>query len=117
MIVRKAQIDVCGTCYKFHVWQKGGGIFCHGVEGEEEDDSDLDSDYEDDYDHGDNWGPEALLVDSDDDGSNDGQEDDEGFTASERACLDCIENFEAASDDDNEEDDNKNENNEGRRKG
>ena len=30
-------------------------FFCHGVEGEEEDDSDLDSDYEDDYDHGDNW--------------------------------------------------------------
>ena len=39
------------------MWQKGGGIFCHGVEGEEEEeeaDSDLDSDYEDDYDHGDN---------------------------------------------------------------
>ena len=79
-------------------------------------DSDLDSDYEDDYDHGDNWGLEALLVDSDDDdevGSNDGQEDDEGFTASERACLDRIDNFEASSDDDNEVDDNKNENNEG----
>ena len=118
MIVRKAQSDVCGTCYKFHMWQKGGGIFCHGVEGEEEEeeaDSDLDSDYEDDYDHGDNQDPEELLVDSDDDevGSNDGQEDDEGFTASERACLDRIDNFKAASDDDNEDEDNKNENDEG----
>ena len=34
------------------------GIFCLGVEGEEEDDSDLDSDYKDDYDYGDNWDPE-----------------------------------------------------------
>ena len=99
----------------FTCGKKGGGIFCHGVEGEEEDDSDLDSDYEDDYDHRDNWGPEALLVDSDDDevGSNDEQEDDEGYTASERACLNRIDNFKAASDDDNEDDDNKNENNEG----
>ena len=38
--------------------QKGGGMFCHSAEGEEEkeeDDSDLDPDYKDDYDHGDNW--------------------------------------------------------------
>lgn len=39
----------------FTCGKKGGGFFCHDVEGEEEDDSDLDSDYEDDYDHGDNW--------------------------------------------------------------
>ena len=101
----------------FTCGKKGGGIFCHGVEGEEEDDSDLDSDYEDDYDHGDNQDLEELLVDSDDDeeevGSNDGQEDDEGYTASKRAYLNRIDNFKAASDDDNEDDDNKNENDEG----
>ena len=82
----------------FTCGKKGGGIFCHGVEGEEEEeeaDSDLDSDYEDDYDHGDNQDPEELLVDSDDDevGSNDEQEDDEGYTASERACLNRIDKF------------------------
>ena len=41
MVVRKASNDICGTCYKFHMWQKGGGMICHGVEEEkEEDDSD-----------------------------------------------------------------------------
>ena len=45
------------------MWQKCGGMFCHGVEGEEEkveDDSDLDLDYKDNYDHCDNWDPEEL---------------------------------------------------------
>ena len=30
MIVRKSSNDICGTGYKFHMWQKGGGMFCHG---------------------------------------------------------------------------------------
>ena len=64
MIVRKPSNDICGTCYKYHMWQKGGGIFYHGVEeGEEEVGSDLDPEYENDYDHGDNWDPEELLLD------------------------------------------------------
>ena len=27
MIVRKPSNDICATCYKYHMWQKGGGIF------------------------------------------------------------------------------------------
>ena len=27
MIVRKSSNDICATCYKYHMWQKGGGIF------------------------------------------------------------------------------------------
>ena len=54
MIVRKPSNDICGTCYKFHMRQKGGGMCCRGVEGKEEkeeDDSGLDLDYEDDCDY------------------------------------------------------------------
>ena len=36
MIVRKPLNDICATCYKYHMWQKGGGMFCHAIEGEEE---------------------------------------------------------------------------------
>ena len=63
MIVWKPSNDICGTWYKFHMWQKGGRIYCCGIEweweGEEEEeekvenDSDLDPDYKDNYDHGD----------------------------------------------------------------
>ena len=34
MIVRKPSNDICATCYKYHMWQKGGRMFCHGIEGE-----------------------------------------------------------------------------------
>ena len=67
MIVRNPSNDICGTCYKYHMWQKGGGMFCHGIEGEEEkeeDDRDIDPDYKDDYDHEDNWDPEELVINS-----------------------------------------------------
>ena len=49
------------------MWQKGGSMFCHGIEGEgekEEDDRDIDPDYKDNYDHEDDWDPEELLVNS-----------------------------------------------------
>ena len=68
MIVRNPSNDICGTCYKFHMWQKGGGMFCHGVEAEVEeekadDDSGVDPDYKYNNNHGDNWDTEELLVD------------------------------------------------------
>ena len=54
MIVRKSSNDICATSYKYHMWQKGGGIFCHGIEGEEEkEENDNNSEYKDDYNHGD----------------------------------------------------------------
>ena len=70
MIVRKPSNDICATCYKYHMWQKGGGMFCHGIEGEGEKDDNNDSDYKSDYDHGDDWDPEELLVDSEEEDSN-----------------------------------------------
>ena len=89
MIVRKVLSDTCGTCYKFHMWQKGGEIFCHGVEGEVEkveDDGDIDPDYKDNYDHGDDWDPEELLVNSgEEEESNNKEEDIDGYITSERA--------------------------------
>ena len=45
MIIRKPSNDICATCYKYHMWQKGGGMFCHGIEGEEEKEDDDDSEY------------------------------------------------------------------------
>ena len=82
------------------MWQKGDGIFCHGIEGEKEKEEDDDSDYEDNYDHGDDWDPEELLVDSEgEDSNNDNnnnnnnnnmEEDDNGYTASERAYMNAI---------------------------
>ena len=65
----KASNDIYNTCYKFYMQQKGGGMFCHGVEGQEEkeeDDSDLDLDYKDNYDHWDDWEREELLSDKED---------------------------------------------------
>ena len=53
MIVRKSLNNICATCYKYHMWQKGGGMFCRGKEGEEEKEEDDDSEYKEDYDHGD----------------------------------------------------------------
>ena len=87
MIVRKSSNDICATCYKYHMWQKGGGMFCHGIEGEEEKEEDDDSDYESNFDHEDNWDPEELVIDlEEDEESNDNkEEDDDGYTASERA--------------------------------
>ena len=79
------------------MWQKGGGMFCHGIEGEEEKEEDDDSEYEEDCDHGDDWDPEELLVDSEeeeDDNNNNNnnnmEEDADGYTASERAYMDDI---------------------------
>ena len=88
MIVRKPSNDICATCYKYHMWQKGGGMFCHEIEGQDDDDSE----YEDDYDHGDDWDPEELVIDSDnnDDNNNNMEEDANGYTASERAYMDDI---------------------------
>ena len=48
MIVRDLSNDICATCYKYHMWQNGGGMFCHGIEGKEEDNY---LDYESDFDH------------------------------------------------------------------
>ena len=101
MIVRKSSNDICATCYEYHMWQKGGGMFCHGVEAEEEekvdDDSVVDPDYKKDYDRGDDWDPEKLLVDSeekdDDDNNNNNnnmEEDADGYTASEHAYMNAI---------------------------
>ena len=87
MIVRKPSNDICATCYKYHMWQKGGGMFCHEIK---EDD---DSEYEDDYNHGDDWDTEELVIDSDvddDDNNNNMEEDLNGYTASERAYMDDI---------------------------
>ena len=66
MIVRKPSNDICATCYKYHMWQKGGGMFCHAIE-----EVDDDSEYEDDYDHGDDWDTEELVIDSDNNDDND----------------------------------------------
>ena len=68
------------------MWQKGGGKFCHGIEGEEEkeeDDRDINPDYEDDYDHEDNWGSEELVInlkDKERSNNNNKVEDDDGYT-------------------------------------
>ena len=79
------------------MWQKGGGMFCHGVEAEEEKvegNSDLDPDYEDNYDHGDQLDPEELVVDSEDEEEGESnkdnkEEDDDRYTVSERAYHMC----------------------------
>ena len=74
------------------MWQKSGGMFCHEIEGQDDDDSD----YKSDYDHGDDWDQEELLVDSEDEDSNNNnddnnmEEDADGYTASERAYMDAI---------------------------
>ena len=88
MIVRKPSNDVCATCYKYHMWQKGGGMFCHEIEGQDDDDSD----YESDYDHDDDWDPEELVIDSEEEDNNDNDmdKDADGYTASERAYMDAI---------------------------
>ena len=96
-------------------------MFCHGVEGEEEkaeNDSDVDPDYKDDYDHGDDWDPEELLVDSDDkeEESNDKEEDIDRCTTSERACFHHIDNLEAASNVNNNDNTNDNNDDEGEEK-
>ena len=91
------------------MWQKGSGIFCHGVEGEEEkeeDDSDLDPDYKDDYDYGNVWDREELLLDKEDEEEMEDKADNiDGYTVSERAYLNRIDNFKAAP---NDKDDNNN---------
>ena len=76
------------------MWQKYGGLFCHGIEGEEEkeeDDRDINPDYKDDYDHGDDWDLEELLVYSEEkekeSNNNNEEEDDDGYTASERVYM------------------------------
>ena len=65
-------------------------FFCHTIEEVDDDDSD----YKSDYDHGDDWDPEELLVDSeednDDDNNNNMEEDADGYTAIERAYMDAI---------------------------
>ena len=98
MIVRKSSNDICATCYKYHMWQKGGGMLCRGIEGEEEKEEDGDLEYKDNYDHGDDWDTEELVIDSDDDdddnnnnnNNNNMEEDADGYTASERAYMDAI---------------------------
>ena len=88
MIVRKPSNDICATCYKYQMWQKGGGMFCCGIEGEDDDDSE----YEDDCYHGDDWDTEELLVDSDANNANNNnmEEDANGYSTSERAYMDSI---------------------------
>lgn len=90
----------------FTYGKKGGGMFCHGTEGEEEkaeEDSNANPDYKDKYDHGDNWDPEELLGDSDDKEeesiNNDKEEDGDRYT-SERVYLNHINNLEGDVDDD-----------------
>ena len=100
MIVRKSSNDICATRYKYHMWQKGGGMFCHGVEVEEkeekaDDDSDLDLDYKGDYNHSGNWDPEELLVkveeeeeeEINDNNNGNKEEDEDGYTSSECAYM------------------------------
>ena len=91
MIVRKPSNDICATCYKYHMWQKGGGMFCHEIDGQDDDDLE----YEDNYNHGDDWDTEELVINSDvndDDNNNnmDMDEDANGYTASERAYMEAI---------------------------
>ena len=56
MIIQKAGISICSTCYLLNMWHKGSGMFCSGVEGEEvmEDNASvmnhIESDYKDDID-------------------------------------------------------------------
>ena len=85
------------------MWQKSGGMFCHGVEAEEEqekadDDSKICPDYKDNYNHSDNWDLEELLVDSEEkeeeesnnNNINNKKEDVNGYTASERAYMNVM---------------------------
>ena len=51
------------------MWQKGGGMFCCGVEEKEEvekekedDDSNIDPDYKDNYDHGYDWDLDEFVA-------------------------------------------------------
>ena len=41
LIIRKAANNICSTCYQCNMWHKGGGMFCHGVEGEELDEAEM----------------------------------------------------------------------------
>ena len=52
------------------MWQKGGGMFCHGIEGEEEKEDNNDSDYESNFDHEDDWGLEELVLNSEEEEEN-----------------------------------------------
>ena len=92
IIVRKPSNDICATCYQYHMWQKGGGMFCHGIEGIEEKEEDDDSDYESDFDHEDDWDPEELVIGSEEEDNNndDMDKDANGYTASERAYMNAI---------------------------
>ena len=71
MIVRNSSNDICAMCYKYHMWQKGGGMYCHGIEREEKKEEEGNLDYKDDYNHGDDWDAEELVVNSEDEESND----------------------------------------------
>ena len=100
MIVRKSSNDIiCGTCYKYHIWQKGGGIICHGIEGEEEKEEDNNSAYKDDYNRRDDWDPEELVINSEEeeennDNNNNIEEYNDGYTAGERAYMNVINTLE-----------------------
>ena len=68
-------------------------MFCRGIEGEgekEEEDRDINPDYRDNYDHGDNWDPEELLVDSEEEeesNNNNKEEGDDVYTNILYVCL------------------------------
>ena len=99
MIVKKSSNDICATCYKYHMWQKGDGMFCHGIEREEEKEEDNDSDYKSDFDHEDDWDQEELVINSEEeeefkDDDNNMDEDDDGYTVSECAYMNVINTLE-----------------------
>ena len=73
-------------------------MFCHGIEGEEEKEDNNDLDYKEDYNHEDNWDPEELVINLEEENNNDDdknmEENENGYTASERAYMNVINTLE-----------------------
>ena len=83
MSIQKAGNDICSMCYQFNMWHKGGGMFCLGVEGEEQDEAEANDSV-----------VHPIELDYKKDSTNDDDDDDEedaaGYTISGRASLQII---------------------------
>ena len=100
LIIRKAGNDICSTCYQFNIWHKGGGMFCHGVDREKLDELEVDDSVvhliELDYEKNDI---------NDDDDEEDDEEDTAGYTNSECASLQIIDEANVGAADDDQDND------------